>query len=252
MKRDNSITRRFLTGAGIGPGMRVLEIGCGNGEMTQLIAELVGSTGSIFAVDRDETALANARERLSSVGFDSVHFASLDLSGELGEIVDHPTDSFDALAGRRVLMYLDDPGMVVGRLSGWLRSGGLAVFEETDSTMVPARTAAMPAHDVALDWLKGMLLSEGANPAMGFDLPATLAQAGLNFEKVRAEAVIQGQGTQFPLSDLLKRLQDRIVESGVASQSEVECLCDHIETECSDPTRVYVSEMSFCAWARKP
>lgn len=252
MTRDNSITRRFLTEAGIGPGMRVLEIGCGNGEVTQLIAELVGDTGSIVAVDQSEKALSTARERLSSEGYAPIEFAALDLSGDLVELASYPRESFDGLVGRRVLMYLKKPGAVVGRLSGWLKSAGLAVFEETDSTMVPARTGAMPAHDQALDWLKGMLLSEGANPAMGFDLPATLVQAGLNFEKVRAEAVIQGQGTQFPLSDLLKMLQARIIESGVASQSELECLCDRIETECSDPTRVYVSEMSFCAWARKP
>ena len=97
-----------------------------------------------------------------------------------------------------------------------------------------------------------MLAAEGANPAMGFALPATLAQAGLQFERIRAEAVIQGQGVQYPLSTLLGLVQPRLVSLGIATQAAVESLMAQIEAERRDPTGVYVSEMSFCACARKP
>lgn len=43
--------------AGITSGMRVLDIGCGVGDVAVLAAEFVGPTGSVVALDRDQQAL---------------------------------------------------------------------------------------------------------------------------------------------------------------------------------------------------
>ena len=57
-------TEKFFTMAGIKPGMRVLEVGMGGtGEVTQLIAEIVGPEGRVLGVDRDAVGLEHARER---------------------------------------------------------------------------------------------------------------------------------------------------------------------------------------------
>jgi 2-polyprenyl-3-methyl-5-hydroxy-6-metoxy-1,4-benzoquinol methylase len=251
VKRDNTMTQRYLADAGVTHGMRVMEIGCGGGEVTQVLAELVGSSGTVVAIDRNKDALAMARERMKEQGIEHVQLMSVDVAGDLSSLESLQHESFDVLGGRRVLMYLRDPAEVLRRLARWLKSGGVVVFEETDSTMVPARTTPMAAHDQAMEWLRRMLVAEGANTAMGFGLPATLVQAGLRFERIRAEAVIQGQGTQYPLSALLKLVQSRIISSGIASQAEVDSLAARVDAESRDPACVYVSEMSFCAWARK-
>jgi cyclopropane fatty-acyl-phospholipid synthase-like methyltransferase len=252
MKRDNSTTRRFMAEAGIASGMHVLEIGCGGGEVTLLLAELVGPSGSVVALDHSEDALAVARNRMKEAGIVNVQLMAADIAGDLASLDVIPRGAFDALAGRRVLMYMRDPAEILRRLSPWLRGEGLVVFEEADSTMAPARTTPLAAHDKATSWMRRMLVSEGANPAMGFALPATLAKAGLRFERVRAEAVIQGQGTQFPLAALLKLMQSRVVAAGIASEAEVDALAARVDAERPDPTCVYVGDMSFCAWARKP
>ena len=252
MKRDNSMTRRFLAEAGVTRGQRVIELGCGGGEVTQILAELVGPSGEVVAIDRDPRALAMAGDRMKENGIEHVRISSVDLAGDGAELKDLESEPFDVLTGRRVLMYLPDPVEVLRRLSGLLRSGGLTVFEEADLTMVPARLSPMPAHDRAADWLRQMLVAEGADTAMGLGLPATLAKAGLKFERIRAEAVIEGQGTQFPLSGMLKLLQTRFISTGIATQEEVDSLVAQVEAESSDRTSVYVSGMSFCAWARKP
>ncbi|HTG01286.1 MAG TPA: methyltransferase domain-containing protein [Nitrospirota bacterium] len=252
MKRDNTMTKRFLTDAGIAQGMRVIEIGCGGGEVTQILAEMVGSSGIVVAIDRSEDALANASDRMRSLEIGNVQFVSADVTKNLAALERYPRESFDVLAGRRVLMYLQNPAEAVRRLVKWLRSEGVAVFEEADSTMTPARISQMAAHDQATDWLKKMLVAEGGNPSMGFNLPTTLVQAGLRFEKIRAEAVIQGQGTQYPLSALLKLVQSRVIAAGIATETEVNTLAVRLDAEGSDPMRVFVSDMSFCAWGHKP
>lgn len=232
--------------------MRVIELGCGRGEVTQILAELVGPSGLVVAIDRDPKAVTITADRMKANTIEHVRVTPADLIGDGSDLDDLQSESFDVLAGRRVLMYLPDPVEVLRRLSRLLRSGGLVVFEETDSTMVPARVSPMTAHDRAVDWLRKMLVAEGADPAMGFGLPATLVQAGLRFERIRAEAVIQGQGIQYPLAGLLELVQARVISAGIATQDEVDSLAARLEIESRDPTSVYVSEMSFCAWARKP
>ena len=56
------LTERFLRGAGIAPGMHVLDVGCGVGDVSLLCAELVGPTGRVVGLDRDLAALDVARE----------------------------------------------------------------------------------------------------------------------------------------------------------------------------------------------
>ena len=84
--------------------------------------------------------------------------------------------------------------------------------------------------------------------SMGFHLPAVFERAGFRFERVRAEAVIQGQGAQFPLSGLLGLLRPRLIATGVASAAEIDVLLPRIDVEARVATAVYISEMSFCAW----
>jgi SAM-dependent methyltransferase len=43
--------RRLISAWGISPGMRILEIGCGQGDLTLALAEAVGETGHVTAVD---------------------------------------------------------------------------------------------------------------------------------------------------------------------------------------------------------
>ena len=52
------ITRRFWEAAGVVPGMRVLDVGCGAGHTTRLLAELVGGRGRVVGIDNAETAVS--------------------------------------------------------------------------------------------------------------------------------------------------------------------------------------------------
>ena len=56
------ITERLLREAGIAPGMRVLDLGCGAGDVALLAAEMVGPNGAVVGIDRNDDALAAARE----------------------------------------------------------------------------------------------------------------------------------------------------------------------------------------------
>ena len=56
-------TERLLRDAGIGPGMTVLDVGCGTGDVTFLAASLVGPSGAVVGVDQSGPVLEPARAR---------------------------------------------------------------------------------------------------------------------------------------------------------------------------------------------
>jgi protein-L-isoaspartate(D-aspartate) O-methyltransferase len=70
------------------PGERVLHVGCGLGYYSALIAQCVGETGGVVAVEVDETLAAGARSNLAPYGWVDVRCAS---GIELGD------DTFDAI-----------------------------------------------------------------------------------------------------------------------------------------------------------
>ena len=53
-------TRMIFATAGIRPGMRVLDLGCGAGDVAFVAANLVGPDGEVVGVDRSPEALARA------------------------------------------------------------------------------------------------------------------------------------------------------------------------------------------------
>jgi ubiquinone/menaquinone biosynthesis C-methylase UbiE len=101
--------------------MRVLDLGCGAGDVTFVAAELVGPDGSVVGVDRSPDALARARLRAEQRGLKQVRFVE-------GEIHDPaPGGPFDALVERLVLMWVPDPAAVLRQQATVLRPGGLVV-----------------------------------------------------------------------------------------------------------------------------
>ncbi len=74
------MTERLLIDAGIGPGMRVLDVGCGRGDVALLAAKMVGAQGEVVGIDRDLVALESARGRVRDAG----RAATAAASGSIG------------------------------------------------------------------------------------------------------------------------------------------------------------------------
>jgi SAM-dependent methyltransferase len=66
--------------AGLTVGMHVLDLGCGVGDVSFLVARMVGPTGSVLGIDRAEPSIARARRRASAAGIRNVAFEQADLT----------------------------------------------------------------------------------------------------------------------------------------------------------------------------
>jgi ubiquinone/menaquinone biosynthesis C-methylase UbiE len=118
------MTRRLFAEAGIEPGMRVVDLGSGAGDICILLAEMVGSGGSVIGLDVDQDALIHAQERVAAAGVSNITFAHSDFAHYV------PNAPVDAIVGRLVLMYQDDPAAALTKITQYLRPGGVVAFLE--------------------------------------------------------------------------------------------------------------------------
>lgn len=245
----DDFTRRLLVDAGVGAGMRVLDIGCGTGDVTLLAGALVGEQGQVVGMDRDAGPIASARDRARERRMLNATFVQGDL-----ETVPPGLGMFDAVVGRRVLMYQPDAVRAIRQLACSVRPGGLIAFQEHDSTMVPASLAPMLLHRRVQEWMWRTVEREGADIHMGFGLHAALSQAGLAVEQVRAEAIVQTPDARYAVGVIIRAMLPRIVRHGVATEDEVDIdtLDRRLDEERTSTGITYVGDMKFGAWARKP
>lgn len=174
-KRLETVARRFLIDAGLSAGMRVLELGSGLGDVTKLIAEIVGPGGEIVSVERSPVMLAHAREsEIANAQFVESDLATLRLDGER---------RFDALVGRLILCHLDDPAATMRQAVEYVRPGGLVAFQEADSTLgdhlVFVHREQLKLTYQVCEWIRLARGGTSMNPQMGLQLYQVFRQAGL-------------------------------------------------------------------------
>lgn len=245
----DEMTNRLLLDAGISHSMRVLDIGCGTGDVSILLAGLVGGMGEVVGIDQDANYLSTAQNKASQLKITNISFLQGNLNTQLPEI-----STFDAIVGRRVLMYLPEPIESIRRISTVLKPGGIVVLQEHDSTMGPGRLTPLPLHEQVSNWIWRTVECEGADIHMGFNLPFVLTQAGLVIEHVRAEAIVHTPNTNYPFAAIVRSMLPRIIRHGVASEHDIDIntLEQRLVAERRSANSVYISDMVFGIWARKP
>lgn len=245
------ITRRFFSAAGLAPGMRVLDVGSGIGDVAFLAAELVGAAGEVIGVERAPAALQVARRRAASLSAGNVRF----LGGDPAELTfDRP---FDAIVGRYVLMFQPDP---VGWLRGLLRHlapGGVVVFQEPE--WARAHSAPhVPSWQRCCRLVVEGLLAGGADPEMGAKLPTVYAAAGLPAPRLAMETVIgagvDGSEQVRLTTDVLITLLPELERCGRVAPGEIEpaTLADQVLADITARASVFVGRSEIGAWSTNP
>lgn len=250
MQALSEITQQLLQHASLAKGMRVLDIGCGSGEVTRAIAEAVGDNGEVVGIDNSYSALAAAKIASEAGNYSNISYIRSELTElplELG--------IFDCIVCRRVLMYIPQAEKVIEQLVPLLRPDGCIAIQEHDTTMTPARIGNWSLHDQVHYWLWESVKREGANPQLGISLAPMLLSAGLQVEKQWAQAIFAGyeSGIHHQLHDLVKMLQDRLIASGVTTEQEIDLttLETRLKAERHSNKSSYVSDMAICVIARK-
>ena len=213
------ITRRFLEAAGIGKGMRVLDIGSGAGDVALLCGELVGPTGEVVGTDFALAAVERAQRRAKGLQSSKISFrhgdpAKLDF--------DEP---FDAVVGRYVLQFMPDPVCSLRRILRHLRPGGVVVFHELDWDGARSSPPSL-TYDRVCGWLSRTIEAAGAQVHLGTRLASLFEDAGLPSPTLRMEAVV-GSGPRAVevarlVTDLVETQLPTMERLGIVAPSEID------------------------------
>jgi SAM-dependent methyltransferase len=111
--------------AGITVGKRVLDVGAGPGYATVDLAEIVGSTGEVVALERSKNFIRAMKEASRARSLANVRIYELDLMGD-----ELPEGDYDFAWCRWVVSFVSDPALLIKKLGDVMPKGSVAIFHE--------------------------------------------------------------------------------------------------------------------------
>jgi ubiquinone/menaquinone biosynthesis C-methylase UbiE len=246
----NDLTEQVFKRAGIGPGMQVVDVGCGAGDVSFLVAGLVGPQGMVIGVDKSAEAVTAARGRALKLGIRNVTF----INADIGEIV--VAQPVDALVGRLTLMYMTDPVESLKSMAECVKPGGVIVFQEIDALGYRTTPQCLSINQSAY-WITETLRRSGADIQMGLRLYQTFLKAGLPAPQMimgaRVEAGADSQAYDY-MAEIVRTLLPMIERFGVAEteQVQIETLAQRMREEALANESVVIIPPLIGAWATKP
>jgi ubiquinone/menaquinone biosynthesis C-methylase UbiE len=242
------LTGHTLRVAGLGPGMRVLDVGCGAGDVSFLAASIVGPGGSVVGVDQNPDAIGLAQGRATEARLDHVSF-------QAGDITQLPfAGEFDAVIGRLVLIYLGDPAAGVRAFARYLKPGGLVYFQEFCEPRI-ASVPPVPLVDECVRIINEAFARANITLYSGLHLARIYRDAGLPSPKMLAMSRVE-TGDDSPgyayLAQTLKSLLPMIEKTGVATkeQVDIETLAARLKEESVARGAVLHMPELIAAWTR--
>jgi ubiquinone/menaquinone biosynthesis C-methylase UbiE len=243
-------SEQFFLSAGLEPGMRVLDLGCGMGDVSLLVAKLVGPSGRVTGIDRDLVVIEKARERIRVEGSDTqIAFLHTDLFSF------HADRSFDAVVGRYVLLHQPDPVAAIRHAAEQVRPEGIIVFHEMDMAnrirCYPDGTIFAEMYALVAETFR----RSGCWPDLGLQLTRLFLDAGLSWPTIKAEVPAGGEPGSFIyrwLAGTLQSILPRIEEYGLnsADNLQIDTLVTRMEAEARIRQTQLIGPLQFGAWVK--
>ena len=207
--------------AGVQPGSTVIDIGCGPGHATMDLAQIVGPTGRVIAVDESAAFLKQLHDGEVARRLNNVERVLGDVQ-ELGECLEG-NESIDVAYARWVFCFVSDPEAVITGIKPFMKQGAkFAVHDyfnyERSMTLAPRREAfTKVVQAVAASWR-----SRGGDTDVMGKLPGLLVKHGFKVTHLDVLQRIARPGTtmwHWPAS-FFHNFIPKLVQGGFITEGE--------------------------------
>jgi SAM-dependent methyltransferase len=224
------VSQQVMEWLGVTEGARVADIGCGAGGMTTMLAEAVGHSGTVYAVDGEPALITATRERCEALGYATrVQTLHHDLHTGVPKI----DRLLDLVWAANVVHHLPDQEAALDQLSRLLIDGGRVALSEGG-----LRTVTMPwdvgvgrpglearLHAAEAEWFVQMRASIPGSTRAPYGWPTLLRMAGLTNVRSRSflldrPSPISAHVAGYVVSSLRSRVErtsDRLDEADLAA-----------------------------------
>jgi ubiquinone/menaquinone biosynthesis C-methylase UbiE len=239
-------SRDLLKTAGLLPGMRIAEIGCGTGQTALWIAAQVGSSGSVMAVDASREQLQVAETSATEAGIGNLSF-----HGANAYELRLPAESFDMVYSRFLFCHLDDPARALTEMKSILKPGGVLVCEDHDDggIFTEPQTCAYRRWveiSVALNRARGL------DSCIGLKLLGLFRATGFPQPNVRVNQLAFLRGEEKILWKItLREAAPAILAAGASTPDEIESICKEMQTIANDESILLMLARVTQVWAQR-
>ncbi|MBK8574468.1 MAG: methyltransferase domain-containing protein [Elusimicrobia bacterium] len=220
-------SRRRILSAGVKEGARCLEVGAGAGSVMRWLAEKVGPSGRVTAVDINTRFLDTPPANVDVV------------AGDIRALV-FESNSFDLVHARYVLVHIPEYKMVLDSLWKALKPGGALVVEEPDFTAYRGFSGAEvqsfnKVHQAIVD----MYSSKGVDPSLGSKLPMLFQGLGAKDLVIENDSPFScgGSGISTMMNLSAVQLKEKYLATGKVTGSDLEAYSRF--TQNSDSWAIY-------------
>jgi len=166
--------------AGFTAGRTILDVGCGPGYASLDLAEIVGPSGAVVALDRSRRFLDALEAASRRRGLESIRTVELDL--DEGEF---PPLRADGAWARWVLAFVRRPRDLLARIAAALKPGAAIVLHEYFHYATWQLAPRSREHEAFVQVVMETWRASGGEPDVGLDLPRWLGELGFETKEVR-------------------------------------------------------------------
>ena len=236
--------RRVLVEAGIEPGMRVADLGCGVGMTTALLAELVGPAGEVVGVDFSAAQIEQAKELLPTE-FSNVTFVEASATD-----TGLPYGSFDLVYSRFLLIHLTDPEAALREMHRLLKPSGILVCEDGD--LATAGSEPTTAINTFADLFGRLGPKWGVDYTLGRRLFQMVLAADFFDVEITYNQPVFARGEKKRLAELsVAEAGPSFVNAGLITQEALDQTLAEMLHAAQDETILAVMPRMSQVWARK-
>jgi SAM-dependent methyltransferase len=237
-------TWQLLNTVGLSKGMKCLDVGCGGGHITRLLASLVGAQGKVVGTDSDGEILALAQQDASAEHLNNVEFRQADAAIYKDE------EKYDLVYARFLLTHLSEPEKCLDAMLRACRPDGVIVIEDIDFTGSFCYPYCAAYHRYT-ELYKQVIHRRGGDPNIGPKLPGMLGKTGVADVQVNVvqPTHISGDG-KFIAAITMARIAESVVSEGLATEDEVEQVILGLNEAATDSETLMSLPRIFQVWGR--
>lgn len=160
-------------------GQTIIDVGCGPGHASTDLAEIVGSSGTIVAVDRSRRFLDSLDERCKRLGIGNVRAQECDFDES-----DLAIPPVDGAWGRWIFAFVKNPRQLLSRVTALVKPGGVVVLHEYLDYATWRLVPRCPAFDEFVRVVMKSWRGSGGEPNIGLDLSVWLGELGFEIVSI--------------------------------------------------------------------